>query len=78
MARSQERHLKRLAHRQASDLLGEDINHERRVRSAEGVRFAFSNLPVPGFKGLVDIENVTDDATVIRDAHLPADALSDT
>lgn len=78
MAESQERQLKRFAHRQASDLLGEDTSHQRRARSAEGVRFAFGNLPVPGFRELVDLEGIADDARLVSEMQVPADVPTDT
>lgn len=58
MRGSGERIVKQLAQEQAEELLGEDRDHTRRVRSAEGIRFAFSNLEAPGFVRTVQIEEV--------------------
>lgn len=53
------RFIKLLSVEQAAELLGSDTGHQRRVRSAEGMRFAFRGLPVPGFRGVCSVEEVT-------------------
>ena len=56
------RFIKSLSVEQAAELLGSDPDHQRRARSAEGMRFAFSELPVPGFRSTTEIEQVAIEA----------------
>lgn len=55
MGQGHRRAIKRLAQEQAAELLGSDIDHTRRIRSAEGARYAFSELETPGFRDAVQV-----------------------
>lgn len=54
------RFLKQLAHEQAGELLGEDTNRQRRIRSAEGVRYAFRDY-APIFSESVQVKELPQD-----------------
>lgn len=60
MVNREHRFLKQLAHEQAGELLGEDTNRQRRIRSAEGVRCAFRDC-APILSESVQVEELPQD-----------------
>lgn len=64
-----QRLIKRLAHEQAGEILGPDLDHTRRVRSAEGIRFAFSDLQTPG--SFVEVQVVPVGPAVVEGTLVP-------